>query len=132
MPRRSFRYLAAGVRVHAPLWRRSPAGGTRAAVLVLVPDEDEDDVPRGVQLQPDDGVHGTPRHPRVYLLLHAAFGERLPASTTYRRAAFELRPRTLAMPPPMARGGRRRRPRSGASRCTTARPRAGPSSPTRT
>ena len=36
-------------------------------------------VPRGVQLQPDDGVHAFLRAvlAEVYPLLHAAFGERL-------------------------------------------------------
>ena len=59
VPRRSFAYLAAGVAYRAAL-EAIASGRDEGYVLVLVPDEDQDDVLA-----------------EVYPLLHAAFGERL-------------------------------------------------------
>ena len=67
-------------------------------------------VPRGVQLQPDDGVHADAFLravlAEVYPLLHAAFGERLRGFDHISAGCLPQNcgPRTLAMPPPLARG----------------------------
>ena len=88
VPRRSFAYLAAGVAYRAAL-EAIASGRDEGYVLVLVPDEDEDDVLA-----------------EVYPLLHAAFGERLRGFDHISAGCLPQNcgPRTLAMPPPLARG----------------------------
>ena len=67
-------------------------------------------VPRGVQLQPDDGVHADAFLravlAEVYPLLHAAFGERLHGFDHISAGCLPQNcgPRALAVPPPLARG----------------------------
>ena len=67
-------------------------------------------VPRGVQLQPDDGVHADAFLravlAEVYPLLHAAFGERLHGFDHISAGCLPQNcgPRSLAVPPPLARG----------------------------
>ena len=90
VPRRSFASLpgAAGVAYRAAL-EAIASGPDEGYVLVLVPDEDEDDVLA-----------------EVYPLLHAAFGERLRGFDHISAGCLPQNcgPRTLAVPPPMARG----------------------------
>ena len=83
VPRRSFAYLAAGVAYRAAL--EAIASGP---VLVLVPDEHDDDVLA-----------------EVYPLLHSAFGERLRGFDQVSAGCLPRNcgPRTLAVPPPLAR-----------------------------
>ena len=136
VPRRSFASLpGAGVAYRAAL-EAIASGRDEGYVLVLVPDEDE-----------DDGAARRPSLTMAYMRTRFSAqpgpycrcstprsASACTASTTYRRAAF---PRTAVHVHSRCRrrwrgAGPRRRPRSGASRSTTARPRAGPSSPTRT
>ena len=88
VPRRSFAYLAAGVAYRAAL-EAIASGRDEGYVLVLVPDEHDDDVLA-----------------EVYPLLHAAFGERLRGFDHISAGCLPQNcgPRTLAMPPPLARG----------------------------
>ena len=82
VPRRSFGAYRAALEAIA-------SGRDEGYVLVLVPDEDEDDVLA-----------------EVYPLLHAAFGERLHGFDHISAGCLPQNcgPRTLAMPPPLARG----------------------------
>ncbi len=88
VPRRSFAYLAAGVAYRAAL-EAIASSQNEGYVLVLVPDEHDDDVLA-----------------EVYPLLHAAaFGERLRGFDQVSAGCLPSNcgPRTLAVPPPLAR-----------------------------